>query len=154
MRVVVAAAAIPLSHLHYVPFSTTLKGWLFGAAAQKIDDMKAALFCKNSRIQTWRNLCAAFKACQGFVSSNENEWQRLYQASVSNECGAILPPKEQMCTCSLLTKSQGLLKEAWICQIPGRKTSLGWILCNLIQGSHTVHTWDLSVHFAFSVQQS
>lgn len=53
--------------------------------------MKAVLFCKNNGIQTWRNLCAAFKACQGFASFDENEQQSLYQASVSSECDAVLP---------------------------------------------------------------
>lgn len=61
MRVVVAAASIPLRHLHYVHFSAALKGWFFGVAAWKFDDMKVVLFCKNNRIQTRRNLCAVFK---------------------------------------------------------------------------------------------
>lgn len=58
-----------------------------------------------------------------------------------------------MCTCSLLTKSQCFLKQAWLYQIPGRKTNLGWVLCCLIQGSHIVHTWGRGVLFACSVSR-
>lgn len=53
--------------------------------------MKAVLFCKKQQDPDMNKFVCCF---QGFVYFDENEWQSLYQASMSNECGAILPPKE------------------------------------------------------------